>query len=584
MKILKLTGNELKKLFAKKSTIIVILLCLIVAVGIPYMDHYSREMYGPSDDENWYQENIKSEIEWYEQRINEIESELKNNKEPYLYYDLSWNKAYIEAMQLKIDSNVTGWDDWREDFVYSGLIPLIQESHAIKPYLDKDKNLIKAYEESGLSGMIDSDAMNYYYEKDSTKKLRERYNEVLESIDNIKQAYMDNDIDFVNQYYIDQQQDVIDGIEENIDELNKQRRELIKYNIKGMNDDAIKNIKEQIAKLEDSIPFEEEILKWKQYRYDHKIVPGYSQWQAQVMNVIDDAVRTLHQEPMDKDAYEASGGQWNDDYSAKMTYDEYLIKFEHDQMEAEDNITLYTYAIENDITPLDYTYSTRSRILDYMYLAVFAGAFVAIILGCAIVSREYSKGTIRLLLIRPVRRWKILLSKVLAVFLVAYIVFALYAFLTTAMTIHLFGVEDYNMPVIEIVNHEVTSHHIMEQALPALYVSSATVLFIGSMTLLLSTVFKSTVLGVGIPTVLMIGCDVAAMLLIELKYYTVLKWTPFLYLKLYNIINGTGTLDYYLRNSQLSVDPDTGLMYLIVSSVIMLAITFTVFSKRDVKN
>ncbi len=582
MKIIKLTGNELKKLFAKKSTILVILLCLLIAVGIPFMDYYSRNMY--STDENWYQENLRSEIEWYEDRITEINAELENSGESYLYYDLSWNIAYLESMQLKIEAGISGWDDWREDFAYSGLIPLIQESHAIKPYLDKDKDLIKAYEECGLSGMIDGKAMSYYYEKNSTKKLRQRYDEILEAVEKIKEAYINDDIDFVNQYYIDQQQAVIDGIEDKIDELNKQRRELIKYNIKGMNDDAIKNIKEQIRKLEDSIPFEEEILKWKQYRFDHKIIPGYSQWQGQVMNVIEDSVRILNEEPMDKDAYEASGGQWNDDYTAKMTYDEYLIKFEHNQMQAQDNITLYTYAIENDTAPLDYTYSTRSRILDYLYLAVYAGAFVAIILGCAIVSREYSKGTIRLLLIRPVRRWKILLSKVLSVFLVAFIVFALYAVLTTTTTIHFFGTEDYNMPVIRIEDHQVISQHIMDIALPALYRSSVTVLFIGSMTLMLSTVFKSTVLGVGIPTVTMIGGELAAMLLIELKYNTIVRWTPFVYLNLYNIINETGNIRYYLQNAKITLDSDFGFMYLLISSVIMLAFTFTVFEKRDVKN
>ncbi len=582
MKIIKLTGNELRKLFARKSTILVILLALLMAFAVPYMDYYSRNSYYSSPD--YYQENIRNEMLWYEERIPQIKQEIKDGGESYLYYDLSWNEAYLDAMQLKLDAGVSSWDDWREDFAYEGYVTYLQELFAIEPYLDGNKKLIKAYEECGLSGHIDGEALNYYYEKDSTKKLKERYKEVEAFLESIRNAYMENDIDVVNKYYYDKQQAVIDGIEDNIDELNKQRRELIKYNFKGMNDDAIKNIKEQIKKLEDSIPFEEELLKWKQYRIDHKITPGYSSWQSQCMNVIDSAVTTLNEEAMDKDSYEAGGGQWNDDHTAKLTYDEYLIKFENRQIEAADNIAFYTYAIENNITPLDYTYSTRSRLLDYLYLAVYAGAFVAIILGCAIVSREYSKGTIRLLLIRPVKRWKILLSKVLSVLLLSFIIFALYAVITGVSTVSLFGTEDYNMPVIEMVNHEIVSRHITEIALPPLYKSAVTVLFTGSMSILLSTVFKSTVLGVGLPTITLIGGNLIAMLLLELKYNAVAKFTPFVYLNLWQLIHETGSLSYYLEDIPGYITADFGFIYLLLSSVAMLAITFAVFEKRDVKN
>ena len=582
MKIIKLTGNELKKLFAKKSTILVIILALLMAFAVPYMDYSSGALFGPDTD--WYQENLTQEMKWYEERIPEIKQEIKDGGENWLYSDLSWNMAYLDAMKLKIEAGVSSWEDWREDFVYQGYVPLLQEQFAIEPYLDGNKKLIKAYEEAGLTGMIDMDAMSYYYEKNSVKKLRARYNRIEELIGDIREAYINNDVDFVNTYYYDQQKAVIEGIEKNIDELNKQRRDLIKYNFKGMNDDAIKNIKEQIRRLEDSIPFEEELLKWKQYRIDHKISPGYSSWQSQCMNRIDDAVRTLNEEPMDKDAYEADGGQWNDDHTAKLTYDEYLIRFENNRIKAEDNITLYTYAIENNAAPLDYTSSTRSRLMNYIYLAVTAGSFVAIILGCAIVSREYSKGTIRLLLIRPVKRWKILLSKLIAVILISFMVFMLYAVITGITTVSFFGKEDYNTPVIEIVNREVVSRHIMDLILPSLMTSSAAVLYIASMTLLLSTVFKSTVLGVGLPTILMLGGELAAILLLSLKYYTVLKFTPFAYLNLYHIINNTGNLRYYLEDIPGVLTAEFGFMYLIISSIIMLVVTFLVFEKRDVKN
>ncbi|MBE6038989.1 MAG: ABC transporter permease [Anaerofustis stercorihominis] len=577
MKILRLTGNELRKLFAKKSTIFVIILALLVAVGIPFADSYSSNMYG---DDRYYVEYLEREIEFYTENIERVEEDLKATGESYYYYDLVWNKAYLASMQLKLDSGVASWEDWREEFSHEGYIPLLQEKEAIQPYIKNNKTLIKKYEESGLSGMIDSVAMNYYYEKESTKKLKARLNEINSLIGEIETAYKENDVDFVNQYYYDKQQAVIDGINDNIDSLNKQRKELIKYNYKGMNDEAIKNIKEQIAELKDKIPFEEELLRWKQYRIDHRITPGYSAWQSRAMNQIDSAVHTLNMEPMTKDEYDAGGGEWNDTYTEKQTYDEYILKFEETQNEARDNITLYTYAIENDIAPLEYTNSTRAKLNDYLYFSVYAAAFVAIILGCAIVSREYSKGTIRLLLIRPVRRYKVLLSKILAVLLITALIFVAYSLITSVATVYFFGQEDYNQPIIYVSDGEIASYHLMDRAVGTLYVSAIAVVFVMAMSIMFSTVFKSTILAVGVPMLMMLASPLAAELLNQFNYYDILKNTPFAYMNLYSIINNTSPYSWW----DVTLDPKFGFMMLAGLSVVMFVITFLVFCRRDVKN
>ena len=71
------------------------------------------------------------------------------------------------------------------------------------------------------------------------------------------------------------------------------------------------------------------------------------------------------------------------------------------------------YRIDNNISPYE-EYSIWSFVRDTSNIIQFVGMFSIIIAG-GIVASEYNWGTIKLLLIRPIDRGKILVSKYMAV-------------------------------------------------------------------------------------------------------------------------------------------------------------------------
>ena len=82
----------------------------------------------------------------------------------------------------------------------------------------------------------------------------------------------------------------------------------------------------------------------------------------------------------------------------------------------ESQIAINQYRIENDIPPSYVDYSMWSFIDESSLMITFVGLFV-IIIASGIVANEYSRGTIKMLLVKPYKRWKILLSKYITVIL-----------------------------------------------------------------------------------------------------------------------------------------------------------------------
>ena len=84
----------------------------------------------------------------------------------------------------------------------------------------------------------------------------------------------------------------------------------------------------------------------------------------------------------------------------------------------ERDIAVKEYQIEHNISPNE-EYSVWGFVGDAANLIQFAGLF-AIIIAAGIVSSEFNWGTIKLLLIRPIDRGKILASKYMAVIVFAF--------------------------------------------------------------------------------------------------------------------------------------------------------------------
>ncbi len=135
------------------------------------------------------------------------------------------------------------------------------------------------------------------------------------------------------------------------------------------------------------------------------------------------------------------------------SYENYVKITKKTNEDLDNKIKKSLYAIDHNI---DYNKIGSRTSLNEIIInnVAFLGLIVVIISG-AIVASEYQRGTIRLLVIRPNKRWKILLSKFLTItiltIVLAFITY-LSSFLTTGI---LYGFKDYFISDLIISNGKI---------------------------------------------------------------------------------------------------------------------------------
>jgi ABC-2 type transport system permease protein len=199
-----------------------------------------------------------------------------------------------------------------------------------------------------------------------------------------------------------------------------------------------------------------------------------------------------------------------------------------------------------------------------------------------LVSGERSAGTIKMLLTRPVRRWKILLSKLITLTLYVSLTLLATAFLAYLISGSFFGFAGWNLPVFTgfIVNgtgldstyvHEVPQWLYMLMQCGLIWVSAMTVAVLA---LMVSVLVRSTAASI----VTMMAAVIAGTILSTMAS----SWESAKYLFAVNL-----ELSAYLEGSPPPIEGMTlffSLCVLAVWSAGALIISFLVFTKQDILN
>jgi ABC-2 type transport system permease protein len=237
----------------------------------------------------------------------------------------------------------------------------------------------------------------------------------------------------------------------------------------------------------------------------------------------------------------------------------------------ESNIKQNEYAIENDISPYEKT--TWKFMKEMAPISSLIGLFV-IVVASDIVSSEFSKGTIKMLLIRPYSRWKILLSKFLAT-----LGFAFVMWLVVIATTWLVGGLAYGFGGIDqtylVVNgtEEVRERTVVEYVFANIGVEFIELTALVALSFMISTLFMSNSVAIGVAMFTMFAGNTIVMLLANKDW---IIYTLFANMDLSTLIDGQNQL---IKDLTLPFS----ISMLAIYTALMLAITFTVFQKRDVK-
>ncbi|OMF30860.1 ABC transporter permease [Paenibacillus sp. FSL H8-0548] len=194
-----------------------------------------------------------------------------------------------------------------------------------------------------------------------------------------------------------------------------------------------------------------------------------------------------------------------------------------------------------------------------------------VVIAAGGVAEEFTSGTIKLLLIRPWSRSKILLSKYISIMLFAILLAILLFGSTILVNWICFGINADPEIKPSFISEEITSPVMYMLKYYGLTLISLVVTV--TLAFMLSTIFRSSGLAIGMALFLLLGVNSFVALIAMLDY----KWIDYL---LFIHLNLTQYLDGFPMREGMTLGFSLGV--LAVYYVIFIALTWYIFNKRDV--
>ncbi|UFJ41669.1 ABC transporter permease [Brevibacillus humidisoli] len=237
------------------------------------------------------------------------------------------------------------------------------------------------------------------------------------------------------------------------------------------------------------------------------------------------------------------------------------------------------YYLEHDINPTAPGGPTFARGFMDQAVSLFLPMMI-VVLAVDLVSSEYSEGTIKLLLTRPVRRWKVLTSKLITLILFISLTVLLTLVLAYLISGIVFGYSGWDMPVLtgfQVVGAELdTSQVFMVPQWLYLFMQYGLGWFVcvvvGMITLMVSVVVRSAAAGMGI----MMAALISGTILSQMAS----SWEAAKYLFVVNL-----QVTDYLAGTLPPIKGMTlpfSLAVLSVWTIAALLVSYLVFIKKDV--
>lgn len=241
---------------------------------------------------------------------------------------------------------------------------------------------------------------------------------------------------------------------------------------------------------------------------------------------------------------------------------------EEDRRYYEEEIMLSEYRIAHDLpSPSATTFDSHMLSVQQITLAL-VGIFMVVV-AASILSNEFSTGTIKMLLTRPVTRWKIALSKLATVFLYGVTTLVATFIVGAIVGVVLWGTT--TVGTLAIVDGAVVQQSSMDLFIDILLYSISPLLIDTLLAFLLGSVFGSSTLAVGIALLISLMGNVIIMLI---SGYSFAKYIWF----------ANDLRQYVPGNSPLIPDLtfSFSLTVSIIYMIVFLAITIIHFQKRDI--
>jgi ABC-2 type transport system permease protein len=237
--------------------------------------------------------------------------------------------------------------------------------------------------------------------------------------------------------------------------------------------------------------------------------------------------------------------------------------------DTENKLQISRYRLDHDIPPIEA--NPWSNMLNYSGLIEMIILF-SIIIASDIVSREYTSGTIKLLMIRPHSRSKILFSKYIAAALCAFGMLALLFITGYGVNTLFYGVSQLSVTDLFLnQDGEVNAMNLPMQTLKMYGLSFFPILSYLTVSFAISTILRNSALAVGISLFIMIVGNSMIEATANIPW---LKYLPF--------ANSDISLHIFHLTPRPEMTLSFSLTVLVIYIVAFTALSWFIFKKQDI--
>ncbi|HJV16467.1 MAG TPA: ABC transporter permease [Bacillales bacterium] len=234
-------------------------------------------------------------------------------------------------------------------------------------------------------------------------------------------------------------------------------------------------------------------------------------------------------------------------------------------------IAINEYRIKHKIPPNTSAYHIWDFVNDASQLILLTGLFT-IIISAGIVASEFNWGTVKLLLIRPISRMKILASKYVTVLLFALLTLAILFVFSAIVGGILFRFPEQSSSYLSYVAGKVTEQNMVVHLLIYYGLNSINMIMLATMAFMISSVFRNSSLAIGL-SIFLLFTGAQFTQLISLKF----SWAKY-------ILFANTDLMQYFEGTPLVEGMTVGFSttMLLIYFLIFQFLAFYIFKKRDV--
>lgn len=149
------------------------------------------------------------------------------------------------------------------------------------------------------------------------------------------------------------------------------------------------------------------------------------------------------------------------------------------------------------------------------YLVTVIGMVMIVIAGGSVAS-EFNQGTIKFLLINPVKRWKILMSKYFSVISLGYILLVLLFLICIPIVGLIIGFDGISTPYLTVENGNIVSINSFAVAARSYLISSIEMVVMATLAFAVSSLIRSSALAIGLSVFLMFAGETITTILAQL--------------------------------------------------------------------